>query len=204
MFSSRALGHSHTPDFGEKSHLNPQTLDQAYIPVANMPGPMSYAGATVGNALLTGWSNTTASVPSTGTTSVLTGGTGVETTDSAQMYTSQFFGPPAAVFHKQSSSAAVAVSDPEPYQQQPGPDLGRQASLLENFYAGGTLISATLPRGFRRSEGCSRLSMGVTPRPFGAKPSKVASLPRAYVVSPVFTSSPMFLMRLIIAASVFS
>uniref|UniRef100_UPI003AADDB41 LIM domain only protein 7b isoform X1 n=1 Tax=Centroberyx gerrardi TaxID=166262 RepID=UPI003AADDB41 len=38
--------------------------------------------------------------------------------------------------------------------------------------------SASLPRGYRRSEGSSRLSAAITARPFGTKPSRVSSLPR--------------------------
>uniref|UniRef100_A0A8C6S9K9 LIM domain only protein 7-like n=1 Tax=Neogobius melanostomus TaxID=47308 RepID=A0A8C6S9K9_9GOBI len=38
--------------------------------------------------------------------------------------------------------------------------------------------SASLPRGYRRSEGTSRLSSAITARPFGSKPSRVSSLPR--------------------------
>ncbi|XP_064816362.1 LIM and calponin homology domains-containing protein 1-like [Oncorhynchus masou masou] len=42
-------------------------------------------------------------------------------------------------------------------------------------------VSASLPRGYRRSEGSSScLSAGFTPRPFGAKSSRVSSLPRHY------------------------
>ncbi|XP_045555573.1 LIM domain only protein 7b isoform X4 [Salmo salar] len=46
---------------------------------------------------------------------------------------------------------------------------------------GGTGVSASLPRGYCRSEGSSScLSAGFTPRPFGAKSSRVSSLPRLY------------------------
>ncbi|XP_034737706.1 LIM domain only protein 7-like isoform X3 [Etheostoma cragini] len=38
--------------------------------------------------------------------------------------------------------------------------------------------SASLPRGYRRSEGSSRLSSAITARPFGNKQSRVSSLPR--------------------------
>ncbi|XP_035855382.1 LIM domain only protein 7-like isoform X8 [Sander lucioperca] len=38
--------------------------------------------------------------------------------------------------------------------------------------------SASLPRGYRRSEGSSRLSSAITARPFGTKQSRVSSLPR--------------------------
>ncbi|KAF4118647.1 hypothetical protein G5714_000698 [Onychostoma macrolepis] len=137
---------------------------------SNMPGPMSDAGSNVSS---TGWSTTSPLM--NGTSSTLTRGTEAETTDSA----GEFFTPPSAAVSEQSSLTSLTTLHSEPYEQQ-GPDFSRRASLLESFYAGGARISATLPRGFRRSEGSSRLSMGVTPRPFGAKPSKVSSLPRAY------------------------
>ncbi|XP_078103045.1 LIM domain only protein 7-like isoform X2 [Sander vitreus] len=38
--------------------------------------------------------------------------------------------------------------------------------------------SASLPRGYRRSEGSARLSSAITARPFGTKQSRVSSLPR--------------------------
>ncbi|XP_050968941.1 LIM domain only protein 7b isoform X4 [Labeo rohita] len=139
---------------------------------SNMPGPMSDAGSSVSS---TGWSTTAASPLTNGTSSALTRGTYPETTDSA----GAFFSPPAAVVPQQSSLTSLATMDPEPYEQQ-GTDFSHRASLLESFYAGGARVSATLPRGFRRSEGPSRLSTGVTPRPFGSKPSKVSSLPRVY------------------------
>ncbi|XP_039505539.1 LIM domain only protein 7b isoform X15 [Pimephales promelas] len=135
---------------------------------SNMPGPMSDAGSSVRSASLTGWSTTSASPLTNGTSSSLTRGTDIETPDSAQTCTGEFFNSPAAV-----------VS--EPYEQR-GPDFSRRDSFLESFYAGGARISATLPRGFRRSEGCSRLSTGITPRLFGAKPSKVSTLPKVYSI----------------------
>ncbi|CAM4486516.1 unnamed protein product [Leuciscus chuanchicus] len=135
---------------------------------SNMPGPMSDAGSSVSSARVTGWSTTSASPLTNGTSSSLARGIDIETPDSAQMCTGEFFTPPAAV-----------VS--EPYEQQ-GPDFSRRDSFLESFYAGGARISATLPRGFRRSEGCSRLSTGITPRLFGAKPSKMSSLPKVYSI----------------------
>ncbi|KAM9409885.1 LIM domain only protein 7-like isoform 3-T4 [Pholidichthys leucotaenia] len=42
--------------------------------------------------------------------------------------------------------------------------------------------SASLPRGYRRSEGSGRLSSSITARPFGIKQSKVLSLPRLWNV----------------------
>ncbi|XP_073699244.1 LIM domain only protein 7b isoform X2 [Garra rufa] len=139
---------------------------------SNMPGPMSDARSSVSS---TGWSTTSATLLTNGTSFALTRSTDAEMTDSA----SEFFTPPSAVVPQQSSLTSLATMDLEPYEQQ-GPDFSRRASLLESFYAGGTRASATLPRGFRRSEGSSRLSTGVTPRPFGSKPSKVSSLPRVY------------------------
>ncbi len=134
---------------------------------------MSDAGCSVSS---TGWSTTS---PLTNrTSSALTRGTEAETTDSAD----EFFTLPPAVVPEQSLLTSQTSIDPEAYEQQ-GLDFSCRASLLESFYAGGARVSATLPRGFRRSEGSSRLSMGVTPRPFGTKPSKVYSLPRAYSVS---------------------
>lgn len=43
--------------------------------------------------------------------------------------------------------------------------------------------SASLPRGYRRSEGSSRLSSAITARPYGTKQSRVSSLPRLCSVS---------------------
>lgn len=45
--------------------------------------------------------------------------------------------------------------------------------------------SASLPRGYRRSEGSTHLSSAITARPFGTKPSR-HSLPRQYKVSSRF------------------
>uniref|UniRef100_A0A9J7Y3I5 LIM domain 7b n=1 Tax=Cyprinus carpio carpio TaxID=630221 RepID=A0A9J7Y3I5_CYPCA len=157
---------------GGASAISTAQLTEVPEESSNMPGPMSDAGSSVSS---TGWSTTWASPLTNGTSSALTRGTDAETTDSA----GEFFTPPSAVVSEQSSLTSLATMDPEPYEQQ-GPDFSCRASLLESFYAGGARISATLPRGFRRSEGSSRLSTGVTPRPFGAKPSKVSSLPRVY------------------------
>ncbi|XP_042572408.1 LIM domain only protein 7b isoform X2 [Cyprinus carpio] len=157
---------------GGASAISTAQLTEVPEESSNMPGPLSDAGSSVSS---TGWSTTWASPLMNGTSSALTRGTDAETTDSA----GEFFTPPSAVVSEQSSLTCLATMDPEPYEQQ-GPDFSCRASLLESFYAGGARISATLPRGFRRSEGSSRLSTGVTPRPFGAKPSKVSSLPRVY------------------------
>lgn len=62
---------------------------------------------------------------------------------------------------------------------------GQQAAGL-NKYLSRTMSwsgSVSLPRGYRRSEGSSRLSSVITARPFGTKQSRVSSLPRLYKVS---------------------
>uniref|UniRef100_A0A9J7YKI2 LIM domain 7b n=1 Tax=Cyprinus carpio carpio TaxID=630221 RepID=A0A9J7YKI2_CYPCA len=161
-----------TTDGGGASAIRTAQLTGVPEESSNMPGPMSDAGSSVSS---TAWSTTLASPFTNGTSFALTKGTDAETTDSS----GEFFTPPAAVVSEPSSLTSQATGDPDLYEQQ-GPDFSHRAILLESFYAGGARISATLPRGFRRSEGSSRLSTGVTPRPFGTKPSKVSSLPRAY------------------------
>lgn len=159
-------------DGGEASANRTAQLTGVPEESSSMPGPMSDAGSSVSS---TGWSTTLASPLTNGTSFAPTKGTDAETTDLA----GEFFTPPAAVVSTQSSRSSQATGDPELYEQQ-GPDFSHRAIPRESFYAGGAQISATLPRGFRRSEGSSRLSTGVTPRPFGTKPSKVSSLPRVY------------------------
>ncbi|XP_073801414.1 LIM domain only protein 7b isoform X2 [Danio rerio] len=144
---------------------------------SSMPGPMSDAGSSVSSS---GWS-TSALGLANGATSALTRGTVVETSDSAQKCTGVLSSHPSAVVSEQTSQSSLTAVDAESDEQQ-GPDFSLRSSLLESFYAGGARMSATLPRGFRRSEGCSRLSTGVTPRPFGAKPSKMPTLPKVYSV----------------------
>ncbi|KAK1890691.1 LIM domain only protein 7 [Dissostichus eleginoides] len=60
---------------------------------------------------------------------------------------------------------------------------GQQAAAGYNFMSktGSWSGSASLPRGYRRSEGSSRLSSAITARPFGSK-SRVSSLPRLFNV----------------------
>lgn len=60
---------------------------------------------------------------------------------------------------------------------------GRQAASSHKYLSGsGPWSSASLPRGYRRSEGSSRLSSVITARPFGSKQSRVSSLPRLFNV----------------------
>lgn len=46
--------------------------------------------------------------------------------------------------------------------------------------------SASLPRGYRRSEGSSRISSAITARPFGTRQSRMSAAPRLYSVSFLF------------------
>ncbi|XP_040894523.1 LIM domain only protein 7-like isoform X2 [Toxotes jaculatrix] len=57
---------------------------------------------------------------------------------------------------------------------------GQQATGAYKYLArtGSWSGSASLPRGYRRSEGSSRLSSAITARPFGTKQSRMSSLPR--------------------------
>ncbi|GLD47351.1 LIM domain only protein 7-like isoform X1 [Lates japonicus] len=65
----------------------------------------------------------------------------------------------------------------EPAAEQGG---GQQAAGIYKYLTrtGSWSGSASLPRGYRRSEGSSRLSSAITARPFGTKQSRVSSLPR--------------------------
>ncbi|XP_022623614.1 LIM domain only protein 7-like isoform X4 [Seriola dumerili] len=59
---------------------------------------------------------------------------------------------------------------------------GRQAAGVYKYLSrtGSWSGSASLPRGYRRSEGSSRLSSAITARPFGTKQSRGFSLPRLH------------------------
>ncbi|XP_049454169.1 LIM domain only protein 7b isoform X4 [Epinephelus fuscoguttatus] len=110
--------------------------------------------------------------------------------------------PPGSMWsHKELPSCADAVSPPggDPQEDlshqshksqeeiqktsaEPAVEQGRgqQAAGSYKFLsrAGSWSSSASLPRGYRRSEGSSRLSSAITARPFGTKQSRVSSLPR--------------------------
>lgn len=77
----------------------------------------------------------------------------------------------------------------QPAEQGRGP----QAKALYSYSsrAGSWSGSASLPRGFRRSEGSSRLSAVITAKPFGAKSSRVSSLPRLCSVSSRLIGLPL-------------
>lgn len=71
------------------------------------------------------------------------------------------------------------------------PDGRQQAAGVYKFLSqgGSWSRSASLPRGFRRSEGSSRLSSAITARPFGAMQPRVSSLPKLCNVSFFFSFS---------------
>lgn len=67
-----------------------------------------------------------------------------------------------------------------------GPDQGSPEDPGSRFPSkgGSWCRSVSLPRGFRRSEGSSRLSSAITARPFGAMQARVSSLPKLCNVRP--------------------
>lgn len=85
------------------------------------------------------------------------------------------------------------VPDPKtPEEAAEEPDGGQQAAGVYSFLSkgGSWSRSASLPRGFRRSEGSSRLPSAVTAKPFGAMQPRVSSLPKLCSVSFLFLISP--------------
>lgn len=86
--------------------------------------------------------------------------------------------------------AVLDLGTPEEAAEEP--DGGQQAAGVYRFLSqgGSWSRSASLPRGFRRSEGSSRLSPAVTAKPFGALQARVSSLPRLCNVSFSFLISP--------------
>lgn len=66
-------------------------------------------------------------------------------------------------------------------ERGPGPQISGGFKYLA--HTGSWARSASLPRGYRRSEGSCRLSSAITARPFGNKQSRVSSLPRLHRVS---------------------
>lgn len=66
-------------------------------------------------------------------------------------------------------------------ERGPGPQVSGGFKYLAR--PGSWARSASLPRGYRRSEGSCRLSSAITAKPFGNKQSRVSSLPRVQSVS---------------------
>lgn len=84
--------------------------------------------------------------------------------------------------HNHKSQEESQKASWEPAAEQGG---GQQAAGVYKYLsrAGSWSGSASLPRGYRRSEGSSRLSSAITARPFGMKQSRMSSLPRLCNVS---------------------
>ncbi|XP_060755000.1 LIM domain only protein 7b isoform X2 [Neoarius graeffei] len=74
------------------------------------------------------------------------------------------------------SDCVQSSSSPSPPGLAPAPV--QRAKSLESAFSGTPQMSAALPRGFRRSEATSRLSAGVTPKPFST--SRRSTQPRFY------------------------
>ncbi|XP_071015547.1 LIM domain only protein 7b [Oncorhynchus clarkii lewisi] len=125
------------------------------------------------SSLTTGTSSSlTTSDPVNGTGSNLTSGTGSHS-PSASMDI-----PDQALLSTVESLTSVGAPGHVSAPQQQELPLYRYSSRAPGGRGRG---SASLPRGYRRSEGSlSCLSAGFTPRPFGAKSSRVSSLPRLY------------------------
>ncbi|TSK17999.1 LIM domain only protein 7 [Bagarius yarrelli] len=83
-------------------------------------------------------------------------------------------------------TASVSDSAPVPLQR---------AKSLEGVLSETPQMSAVLPRGFRRSEGTSRLSTGVTPRPFSSKMPRLSAQAKFYSVDET-NNSPQVLHQL--------
>ncbi|XP_029901494.1 LIM domain only protein 7b isoform X2 [Myripristis murdjan] len=85
--------------------------------------------------------------------------------------------PKVPIFHQTTADAQRSQAEAQQMSveasDQQAPGLYRYISRTGSWSG-----SASLPRGYRRSEGSSRLSAVVTARPYGTKPSRVSSLPR--------------------------
>ncbi|KAL7845595.1 hypothetical protein AOLI_G00237870 [Acnodon oligacanthus] len=183
--SSRALPSSQPSALREDPRLGSLASDEAFPPSeasslttsCSMPGPRSSAGSgAVGTAL----ADPLSTPPTNGACSLTSDAIGGDSlvTDQTQLTTSVFFSPPDSTNPEEPLSLTLGSSGTELSQQ--GSEPVQHAKSVEGVFSGGKRMSATLPRGFQRSEGSSRLSMGVTPRPFGIKASRVSSLPRIY------------------------
>ncbi|XP_017570609.1 LIM domain only protein 7b isoform X3 [Pygocentrus nattereri] len=186
--SSRALPSSQPSALREDPRLGSLASDEAFPPSeasplttsCSMPGPRSSAGTGAIGTMLVDPLSTPVTPPTNGAYSLTNDAIGGHSlvTDQTQLTTSVFFSPPDSTNPEEPSSLTLGSSGTELSQQ--GSEPVQRAKSVEGVISGGTRMSATLPRGFRKSEGGSRLSMGVTPRPFGVKASRVSSLPRIY------------------------
>ncbi|KAI4889466.1 hypothetical protein NFI96_011640, partial [Prochilodus magdalenae] len=179
--SSQALALREDPQVGSlaSGEAFPPSEASPLTTSCSMPGPMSTAGSgAVGTTLMDPFS-TPVAPPTNGACSLTNGAIGSDSlvTDQTHATTNVFFSPPESTNAVEPLVPTLESSGNELSQ---GAEPVQRAKSLEGVFSGGTRMSATLPRGFRRSEGGSRLSTGVTPRPFGTKASKVSSLPRIY------------------------
>lgn len=90
---------------------------------------------------------------------------------------------PAAVSTVSGHVPSSSSLSPPALGRNSAPVAFQRAKSLDGVLSGTPQMSAALPRGFRRSEGTSRLSAGVTPKPFSTKTSRRSTQPRLCSVS---------------------
>nr|XP_023997860.1 LIM domain only protein 7-like [Salvelinus alpinus] len=138
--------------------------------------------SSLSNGIPTTHSGSCLTTSSSLTTSDLVNGTGSNLTSGTSFHcpSASMDIPDQALLSTVESLTSVVAPAPghvSAPQQQALP-LYRYSSRAPGGRGG---VSASLPRGYRRSEGSSScLSAGFTPRPFGAKSCRVSSLPRLY------------------------
>ncbi|KAL1021666.1 hypothetical protein UPYG_G00016310 [Umbra pygmaea] len=196
-----ALRPSEPPSLGERSHVATLPSDRAggtattptsaspfasqtqcHTRAISSPALMSSTGEGQDNA-----------IPKSLTSMTFLGGSGschTHTSSSHSNATASDLGDrPNRTGSHRSASMDSPMDGLEPKQghlpviQQQCPHSGEQQQGLAfyRYSSGPTGVSASLPRGYRRADGTSSyLSAGFTPRPFGAKSSRMGSLPRLY------------------------
>ncbi|XP_062866567.1 LIM domain only protein 7b [Trichomycterus rosablanca] len=176
--SSRALAPSQLYIQQKEHQLAPLDSEKAFAPSSrcSMPPPMSSAGS--GSAF--------GSLPVNEAYSLANGPIkqghyipdALTLMHQSQEGTVVFIGEPGASDLVQTSSTTRTASGSEISRSTPIPVT--RAKSLDGGLSDAMQMPAVLPRDFRRSEATSRLSTGVTPRPFGAKRSKTSFLPRFF------------------------
>uniref|UniRef100_A0A8C1CMB4 LIM domain 7a n=1 Tax=Cyprinus carpio carpio TaxID=630221 RepID=A0A8C1CMB4_CYPCA len=80
-------------------------------------------------------------------------------------------------------SSSELISNTKPVENSSGPISSLyKPNSMDTKQSGLDQVSASLPRSYQRSDS-ARLTSVVTPRPFGTKSNRIASLPRAFTVS---------------------
>ncbi|XP_063067637.1 LIM domain only protein 7b isoform X2 [Engraulis encrasicolus] len=196
--SSEPAAHGESPSLGSlpsdlASSLNPSSGSQLGTTIATtttMPGLMGSSGSPGGTGMTSGVGTvggaglplvpTNPSTPPPVSTTTTSGAPKVHWNSPVS---SSLTGSPLAGSRPASAVLYTATEAPDSQhddlQHLQGASSGyRPVTPAGKSYDGGSRVSASLPRGFRRSEGTSCLSAGVTPRPFG-KTSRL-SMPKLY------------------------